>query len=53
MGGEATILDGYPKTVEAFPCPGEGEYGYEIIGVWDLVRVAWTAGVSGLYIEYN
>ncbi|KAF2877556.1 hypothetical protein BDV95DRAFT_559548 [Massariosphaeria phaeospora] len=50
--GEATVQEGHPVTVKGFPCPGEGPVGFEIVGVYDQVGVAWDPTYSGLYLVY-
>ncbi|KAF2242450.1 hypothetical protein BU26DRAFT_555647 [Trematosphaeria pertusa] len=45
-------VDDWPRLLEDFKCPAEGEYGFEVVAKW-ATGIEWDAGLSGLYMKYE
>jgi Ubiquitin 3 binding protein But2 C-terminal domain len=49
--GEATYVDGFPNTIQSFPCP-VGTWAAEFVGVYDVDDIEWSGSGAGSYFEY-
>jgi len=49
--GEATYINGFPNTVQSFPCP-TGTWAAEFVGVYDDDDIEWSGSGAGSYFKY-